>query len=62
MHHFKFWFCMQQKLLITDGSINHVSEGRMSEAADSSPTEVAHKSCHLTDKAPEFGISHPSPL
>lgn len=28
----------------------------MSEAADSSPTEVAQKSCHLTDKAPEFLI------
>lgn len=28
----------------------------VSEAADSSPTEVAHKSCHLTDKAPEFLI------
>lgn len=53
---------MQQKLPITDGTINHVLEGMMSEAADSSPTEVAHKSCHLADKAPEFGISHPSPL
>lgn len=44
------------------GSINHVLEGMMSEAADSSPTEVARKSCHLTDKHPEFGISHPRPL
>lgn len=53
---------MQQKLPITDGSINHVLEGMVSEAADSSPTEVARKSCHLTDKHPEFGISHPRPL
>lgn len=62
MHHFKFWFCMQQKLPITDGSINHVLEEMVSEAADSSPTEVARKSCHLTDKHPEFRISHPRPL
>lgn len=61
MHHLKFWFCMQQKLPITDGSINHVLEGMVSEAADSSPAEVACKSCHLTDKPPEFAIAHPRP-
>lgn len=60
MHHFKFWFFMQQTLPITDGSVNHVLEGMVSEAAGSSST--ARKSCHLTDKPPESGISHPRPL